>query len=436
MVSHEEPAENSSGPPKSDSSPAPVSIAFYCRVCDSRLSAHASDTGKRARCPDCGAINLVPRPPQARPKKPPPAMHGQQYGLWGVDEAPSTAELIARQPKFYPVHCRICDTLMHAQPKQAGKLLTCPDCGAKTMAPLPPVEKAKPSALVPDGAEYQLDETFPPEPRPAPGVMAASQEEQRLSLRDQLQEEYGEKPKLPRVPLVQGVLRMLLRSPVPTWWLTLSFFSALVAGLASFATQCMDASYFFTAICCLAGLCILSPLWFSAIAVLCCSILTDSSEGNDKLYNAPNAVFVDWVGHAVYLALAIGVSLAVGGVLGVPLALGPETMTVGFYLCFPVILLSMLEIGSPVGFLSIHVLESMFKRPSCWLLFYLVTAPLVAAVYFGTTMSTISTWWTVLVGPIGLAIAILYFRLLGRLGWWLAESLATEDTDDRQTSTD
>jgi len=83
-------------------------------------------------------------------------MHGQQYGLWGVDEAPMPKEIAARQPKFYPVWCRVCDTLMHAQAKQVGDKLTCPDCGAKTLFKKLPVEKEVESALVAEGEEYQL----------------------------------------------------------------------------------------------------------------------------------------------------------------------------------------------------------------------------------------------------------------------------------------
>lgn len=427
IVPVEEPEEDFSYPAQLEPEPVPASVGFHCRVCDTRLSARTADVGKRAKCPDCGALTVVPPPPKIRPKKPPRAMHGQQYGLWGVDEAPLSSELAARQPKYYPVYCRVCDTLMHAREKQIGTKLTCPDCGAKTVVPPPPVEKPKPSVLAPEGTEYQLDESSVPGPRPAPGVMAARQEEERLTYREQLQQEYGEKPKLPRVPLVQGVLRMLFRAPIPTWWLTLSFFTVIVAGLAAFSAHCMDASYFFAAICCLAGACIISPLWFAAIAALCCSILTDSSEGNDKLYNSPSAEFVEWFGGAFYLAIAIGVSLVMGWLVGMPLDRTSEAMAIGFFLGFPIVLLSMLEIGSPVGFFSARLLASLFRRPGHWLLFYLETAPLVAVVYFGVTSPSISTLEIVLAGPLCLAMALLYFRLLGRLGWWLAESLPMKE---------
>jgi hypothetical protein len=228
------------------------------------------------------------------------------------------------------------------------------------------------------------------------------------------------------VPLVQGVLRMLFRLPIPIWWLTLSFISALVMGLGAATALGMDDRYFFAAVCCLAAACILSPLWLSAIAALCCSILTDSSEGNDKLYNPPNANFMEWFGPAFYLALAIAASLVLGGLLGAPLARVPEAMAIGFFLFFPLVLLSMLEIGSPVGFVSSRLFGTLLNRPGCWLLFYLETAPLVVAIYFGATSPAISTLAVVLASPFCLAMALLYFRLLGRLAWWLAGSLAED----------
>ena len=136
----------------------PKSFSFGCRVCETRLVALTTNVGKRVVCPDCGAKNEIPEPPQPKPKQTPQAMFGQQYGVWDVDEAPSSAELQARQPKFYPVYCRVCDTLMYGQEKQVGRPLTCPDCSAKTMVPPPPVVEPKTSALVPEGEEYQLEE--------------------------------------------------------------------------------------------------------------------------------------------------------------------------------------------------------------------------------------------------------------------------------------
>ncbi len=118
-------------------------LAFHCRVCDTRLVARVKHVGRKAKCPDCGARTVVPPPPQQRPSQPPRALHGQQYGVWGVDDAPSPAEMTAQQPKYFPVYCRVCDTLMHARPDQVGKQMKCPDCGAKTdiKAPSPPKPK-------------------------------------------------------------------------------------------------------------------------------------------------------------------------------------------------------------------------------------------------------------------------------------------------------
>ena len=78
-------------------------LGFNCLLCDSRITVRVSDAGRKARCTDCGRINIVPKPPKPKPKQTPAAMHGQQEERWDVDQAPDNAELLARQPKFFPV---------------------------------------------------------------------------------------------------------------------------------------------------------------------------------------------------------------------------------------------------------------------------------------------------------------------------------------------
>ncbi len=63
----------------------------------------------------------MPQPEPVKPKKPPAAMEGEQYELWGVDEAPSVAEMLAAQPKYIAVVCRLCQSRMQATKIRSGK---------------------------------------------------------------------------------------------------------------------------------------------------------------------------------------------------------------------------------------------------------------------------------------------------------------------------
>ena len=415
-------------------------ISFRCRVCDTGLVASSKHVGRKAKCPDCGAGTPVPEPPSPRPPQKPKAMHGQQYGLWGVDDAPSPAEIKAKQPKYFPVFCRNCDTMMHAQPKQIGKKIACPDCGAKTDVKEPPKPKPKKSALVPDGQEYQLDaEHVPPkrlEPQfvHAPTVAreaAESREAKSREVGDPIRQEQVARPKIPRLPTFQGVMKMLVRTPVVTWfaWVTLV---GLMAGGFLLVTMMLNPvaaiPFFFGA----AAAAILS---LSAIGAFCLAVLTESSEGNDRLYNPPGPVFLDWMGEVFYLVFPAMLAPAPWWLLCMALQkeLPPGApgllMVAGWLFTFPLLLLSSLENGSVLEPFSFRVFGSVTKLPGHWLLFVVESAAIVggtlAAIY--GLVATGSPALMLPIVPLCVASALLYFRVLGRFAWWLSESLATTE---------
>ncbi|MCA9237910.1 MAG: hypothetical protein KDA44_20690, partial [Planctomycetales bacterium] len=86
-----------------------------------------SQVGRKAKCPDCGHLTVVP--PPAKPREPviPAAMFGEQYEVWGPDEAPTPQQIAAHSPPLIAVPCRLCATLMHARHEQVGEALVCPD---------------------------------------------------------------------------------------------------------------------------------------------------------------------------------------------------------------------------------------------------------------------------------------------------------------------
>ncbi len=437
IVPLEEPEEDFSYPsrpePEPEFEPTPKSVGFHCRVCDTHLSARTADVGKRAKCPDCGVLTVVPPPPKVRRKKPPRAMHGQQYGLWGVDEAPSPSELAARQPKYYPVFCRVCDTLMHAQAKQAGAKLTCPDCGAKTVAPPPPVEKPKPSVLAPDGTEYQLDETqeTPDRPTFVPyQVRRLAEQEQR---EEQQLQEYYERPELPYMPLLQGVSRMLRRSPLPQCIFALAFALALEVWFIANAMANVQGMALMIVLVAYATTAFFGALSFMAASAAWLAVLKESSEGNDRLYEPPSMIFVDWAAECFYVLFASAMALAPGMLAwkfipALPLELGPLLAAASWLLLFPVFLLSQLENGLSLEFFSPKLAGTLLKRPGQWLLFYAESVVLLggctAAIIGLQILSPVLVVVSVLLASVA---SFLYFRLLGRLGWWLAESLAVEE---------
>jgi hypothetical protein len=174
---------------------------------------------------------------------------------------------------------------------------------------------------------------------------------------------------------------------------------------------------------------------FGALAFMVASacwlaVLKESSEGNDRLYEPPGLVFVDWAGECFFVLFASAMALAPGllawrFIPNMPLGLGPALATASGLLLFPVFLLSQLDNGSPLEFFSPKLARTLLKRPGQWLLFYAESVVLLggctAAIVGLQILSPVLVLISVLLAS---ASSFVYFRLLGRLGWWLAESLA------------
>jgi len=165
------------------------------------------------------------------------------------------------------------------------------------------------------------------------------------------------------------------------------------------------------------------------------AVLKESSEGNDRLYHPPGPVFVDWAGEFFYVVFAAAMSIAPGMLLwkfapNLPAGVGPAAAAIGGMGLFPVFLLSQLENGSPMEFFSPKLAGTLLKRPRQWLLFYTETVLVVggsAAAIVGLSLLSPNTLPASVLLAAG--ASFLYFRLLGRLAWWLAESLPTEEED-------
>jgi hypothetical protein len=168
----------------------------------------------------------------------------------------------------------------------------------------------------------------------------------------------------------------------------------------------------------------------SALAACWLAIVTESSEGNDAIEAWPDLVFLDWMFEGLYVVMAALVSCIPGWLLalawpGEPL-LRAGVIAGGVAVFFPVVLLSMLDVGSPLAPLSAKILGSLWRAPGAWLVFWVESALLMAGLVGAA--AAIYQWTPaalVLMGPVFVLVSIWYFRLLGRLGWVLSEKTMT-----------
>ena len=219
--------------PASPPAIVPQYIPVTCRVCQTLMYGRPDQVGKAIKCPDCYALTVVPPPAIVKPKKPPAAMEGEQYELWGVDEAPSVVKMLAAEPKYIAVVCRMCQTLMQATADQVGHKIKCPDCGTANEVCAPAAPAKEISVLSPDEDAIPIDAALDPGERPAviiPPRRPLLYEEERDAQHARRAEKAARgdtrgpqfdasgRPVLPRWPLVTRVLPFLYSRGVPVRW--------------------------------------------------------------------------------------------------------------------------------------------------------------------------------------------------------------------------
>jgi DNA-directed RNA polymerase subunit RPC12/RpoP len=406
-------------------------IAFPCRVCDTRLHALPENVGRKVKCPDCGAGTVVPPPPKERPARPPAAMEGVQYDTWPVNHQPSASELRAAQPKLVVLECSLCGTRLSAELDQVNELIECPDCGAKTRVPAYVETSERPPWREDDGEELDLEivslETMSTGARAGAAELAAAQSAAAVPDAASETTVYSTRPKLVRWPLQTSILLFPLSPGLPVRLVLFAGWAAFVVWLALFGIGFITVPYgAFVTMFLLAVSVLIGFMCLAALAACWLTIITESSEGNDKIEAWPDILFLDWMFDGFYVVMAALVACLPGWALS---HLWPDDSPVraamtlgGASLLFPIVLLSMLDIGSPFAPLSTKILASLFRAPISWLAFYIESIVLLAAIgMVGVLLLEWSILGLIVAAPLAVLGSIWYFRLLGRLGWVLAE---------------
>jgi DNA-directed RNA polymerase subunit RPC12/RpoP len=419
----------------------PEHVGFECRVCGSRMFGFLHQVGQQLKCGDCGALTVVPPPPKPKPKNIPAAMEGEQYELWDPDEQPLPSEILAAQPKYVSLPCTKCGTLMHANERQVGQRVPCPDCGNWNVVPLPRMPVAKKRVLSSDAPG--LDPRHEPAPRPliqAPVSKMVHEEEQESEYAHALEKskrtgkamevDARGRPIMPRWPLVTGVLSFLVSRGVLVRWLVYSLVWMVYDAIATYGISAIGTGGDRTAqsMAAVMGVCfmvlgfIICVFWSAGLSAIFFAIITESSVGNREIHAWPGPEFMSWFPELFHVLFAGAMSIGPGWALAL-LTPDEPLLTAAFIgasvvLSFPIMVLSQLDQGSMFGILSFRVLLSLARCPLSWVMFYLESFALFAGcIAIGYFVPH------VLCAPIFVMAVFLYARLLGRLGWKLAESM-------------
>ena len=435
----------------------PQLIGVECRVCGTRLYGRPDQIGKKIKCPDCGAGTILPEPAPPKPKNLPAALEGEQYELWDADDQPLPSELIAAQPKLIGISCKQCGSLFYAAENQVGQQMTCPDCGARQIVPPAPKPIAKPAVLAADRDTPQIDPDAAPGERPhvIPHTLGLTLAEQRKE--DEYEAAWEKsrrtgkpiaidkrgRPVLPRFPLLTGVISFPFSSGCPTRWLVLTLGLVMWGGLLTDGIQAWIAwngkSGSGEAI--FAGLAetfIGSPLalvWYASVSSIVMAIVAQSAVGARSVEDWPSLNFIYSMSEMLPLGIAVAFCAAPGWVLGhlisegvwLELVLGGITLILGL----PIVLLSQLAAASTWELIDLKVLGAAVRCPFSMMLFYIQSACLLAicaAAIFFTGQRNIYLILTT--APLIVLCIIYYARLLGRLGWRIADKIKIDEPDE------
>ena len=430
-------------PPPAAPAAEPDLIGVLCRTCETPLYGTVEQIGKELVCPDCRGRTVLTQP---KPKRPniPPAMEGEQYELWDVDEDPRFDKSSRKTAEHIPVTCWLCETLMYAQLDQIGSQLVCPDCGSSTTVEQPAEVKPKKGVMPPTGDEYQV---APATSRMAVPVLS-EEEEKRIVARDEagrggsIHDDKKEvqarqardldihgRPILPNFPTIQGVISFAFSSGVPARWgiFTSMFYLIAFGFLFAIASLGGGGAGPLAGVFMLAFLVIVVMITVVAFAAHFLAIVTESSEGSDRVYAWPTTNFADWLLEMGYCAMGLTIAAFPGWLLANWLTQDPGQqllVTCGMTIvCFPIVLLSQLSSGSIASVFSPKIALSIGRQPGTWALFYIESVLMV--VLCG------AIWWAalefhpsllLLIPPVAVLAVLLYGRMLGRLAWSVAES--------------
>jgi hypothetical protein len=223
---------------------------------------------------------------------------------------------------------------------------------------------------------------------------------------------------------------MIFTGEVIGRWMALSVVLTGAAWCLAFVLSAMTAGMLgaFQALPMFAAGCVCFGFWLISALPVGLAIVTESSEGNDRLHDPPNWMSFGFA-ETFFVVIAALVSafpawltfkIPTNWPLEAHLALAAAV----WLICFPVVLLSNLEQSSPFAVFSPRLVASVFRCAGPWLLFYVESLLLAAAV--GATAGAMLAgppWLQFALPWLAVGAMLIYMRLLGRLAWWLAETM-------------
>lgn len=452
--------------PPRDPRPAPADVltqqsADYVRIdcerCGNLLYARMSQIGQKIVCPDCNTSSTV-QPPHPPPTKRPFALPDENYRLvTGSGQPPPDSQ--EAYALYLTVNCPLCGTLLRPRLEEAGRQIECPDCGKTFAVPVAKEPENRPARVNIDEIDgYELGE---PVERTKLETFDYDTDTQDfrdiegLGGRRERKAIVYDRPPPPARPFSSGILFFPCYAGSRGRWFSLSASGIIVLLMLGQTLQfaSVPKMWIFAMLTGAATL-ILFVGWFVVTAIVLLSIVEETAAGNELVEGWPDLMFLDWIMESLYLVNSIALSALVGvmvaksgAAIGMPPVVVGTVVAIAVWIAFPFLLLSMLEVGSPMVPFSEAVAVSLVSAWRGWAIVLLQTS-LMAAAWFGS-LWLLAGFWVFPDGFMGqlpviriivfaciamttfVPVLMIYCRLLGRLGWYCSEVVFLPDKEDQ-----
>lgn len=447
-------------------------LSARCPRCSQRVSVADQAAGKRVKCPQCQQNFLAPgvaastnddddwlqldeprtgenstEPVLSKPTSEAAEQVDDSFFADFPDDADEFTSQVETPPKpkpsmpeatsveystEYRVRCNICDSLMFVKAAQAGTTVKCSDCLSPITIPPPPKIRKKQTMDIDSAQTFNLEQ--PRTVRVNNADPNRKSAEKLLAEAARMEEEATETSNadIPSVKQwlvdVFGIFRDVA---VITHWIGLS----LVATLPIIFVMAANHPYFYA---------MLFPagLIFGSLVVSCgFAILQSVANGEERVSEWPILDPPSWFGELIVAVAAAAVVAAPvaalshmlnAGLLGIALTMA------AIYGFFPFVLLSMMDMNSPLKPFSPEVARSVTKCEEAWGGFYFSSGLMFAALFLliitARSMEGIGVAISVFAS---VAVAFIYFAMIGRLAFAIGQAVNAPPTrkDRESTST-
>jgi len=397
-------------------------VTVVCKTCDTRLDEEAFAEPHEIHCPVCFSPVIVPSASQGAVRigpafKSDPDLEG--YAILPL-EGPESEKRARKAQDVILVVCPICRARLHSAPKKEAYHIKCHDCHELVRVPSRSEYREKQQReAIPDRAEAV-------EPVAVREVEAEGRVYSGwyLKAHSEIRREPDARP--PRSVYFESTFTFPWEADLVSRWIYLSVGITFFALLSAFLASMMEGASGYSGLT--MGFFALPLVWVgiwtgSYAASLGMAIVTDTANGNQKIVNWAEQNWREWVMTMAYVQYLAAVAALAGYVTNQLLEFAgnpaPWVGVVVTAVALPYVVLSALETGGGINFVSANVTLSLFRKPLAWLVYYVIAGALTAAV----AMALWGLWQVspyVAGGAGGMLMAawvLIVSRLTGRLAW-------------------